>query len=358
MQSITLIIPFGRDITLLRRNLDYYTEMGIQRILLSVHVRKEWEEGFLDAINEIIADYPAEIADIHMEEHNASKKRYEAVISKYCNNNDWVIVADLDEFYEYSSPLPDVVNFCEKNGYDYISGEFLDRLSPTGELADIEGNIWDTYPVGLKLTAKLGICANKVVLARAGVELAGGHHNALTGIGCPVGECSAIVHHFKWDSTCIERIQYMNSMQRRANTPWAIDSERMLQYLASNGRIIPIDDPALEAYWPIYKRSIPSASVGLQTIWEDPSRIAPKKLSSIEIHKQGDSDYLISADKKRSLKLNLSSLIILNLSDGFNSVSDITSITRDAYPAAWQSIEYSVQLTLRELYAAGFISQS
>jgi len=255
MQKITLFIPFGRDIKLLKYNLDYYTGMGIRRILLSVHIRSEWEKGFLDAVKKIIAPYPAEIAEIYRDAHNASKTRYENVISKHCRNDDWVIVADLDEFYEYSMPLADVIKFCKVNNYDYVKGEFLDRIGPMGELATIQGNIWDTYPVGLRLTKMAKVCVDKIVLARASIRLTGGHHNAITGTGCPIDDCSAIVHHFKWDSTCVERIKYMNGMQKKANFPWAVDSERTLQYLESNGGKIPIDDTGLEAYWPIYQRN-------------------------------------------------------------------------------------------------------
>jgi len=115
MHPVTLFLPIGRDISLLKRNLDYYTRMGIKKILLSVHLQEEWENGFLDSVNEIITDYPAQIAEIHTGAANVSKKRYETVIGKYCNSDDWVIVADLDEFYEYSRPLPEVLEYCVSN---------------------------------------------------------------------------------------------------------------------------------------------------------------------------------------------------------------------------------------------------
>ena len=86
MTNITLFIPIGRDIKLLKNNLDYYTRMGINRILLSVHIKDDWAKGFLDAVNTIIAPYPAEIAEIFRGSGTASKTRYENVISKHCRN--------------------------------------------------------------------------------------------------------------------------------------------------------------------------------------------------------------------------------------------------------------------------------
>ncbi|GMR06029.1 MAG: hypothetical protein BMS9Abin25_0610 [Gammaproteobacteria bacterium] len=358
MQHITLFIPLGRDISLLRRNLDYYTEMGVQRFLLSVHIIKEWHDGFLRAVEEIIADFPAVIAETHSEEHIASKKRYENVINTHCNDNDWVIVADLDEFYEYSLPLPDVVQYCEQNNYDYVTGEFLDRVGPEGGLPDIHGDLWDTYPVGLRLTSHTNACANKIVLARAHIELTGGHHNALSGTGCPAEECSAIVHHFKWDSTCIERSKYVNRMQKKAGKSWAIDSERILHYLESNRMKIPVDDPILDAYWPMYKRKAHVADTGLDSIFSDPIKIIPRILTSSKIKELSKTEYLVSNPGGASLKLNHSSMMIFNLCNGRNSVSDIVSITREAYPTAWSSIENHVQSALRSFYAMGLLSCS
>lgn len=357
MSDVTLFIPFARDVKLLKHNLEYYTAIGINRILLSIHIRQEWEKGFLDTVNEIIANYPATIADIHCKPGNASKERYERVISKHCRNNDWVIVADLDEFYEYSMPLADVVNYCEEKSYDYVTGEFLDRVGPMGERATIQGNIWDSFPVGLRLTKNIGKgCVNKVVLARAGIKLTGGHHRALSGNGCPISKCSAIVHHFKWDSSCIERIQYMKNMYTEENLPWVDETIRMEEFIKINGDLFPIDNPALEAYWPMYKRSISKTTGGLQSVWEDPTRVIPEKVNTLEIKRNSDSNFDININASKTLEVNQSYINILSLCDGYNTVSDIASIIRDAYPSDWPTIEYDIQWSLRELYAQGLIS--
>ena len=71
-----------------------------------------------------------------------------------------------------------------------------------------------------------------------------------------------------------------------------------------------------------------------------------------------DQDYLVTDTGNRSLRLNASSIILLELCDGINKVSDIVNITIDAYPSSRLSIEYHAQTTLRELYQAGLITDS
>lgn len=255
-------------------------------------------------------------------------------------------------------PLADVIELCKVKRYDFVRGQFLDRIGPAGRLDPMQGNIWDTYPVGMRLTKLTGVCADKVVLARAGVSLTGGHHNAVTGTGCPVEECSAIVHHFKWDSTCLERIRYMNRMHNEANIAWASDSDSILQYLESNAGEISLDAPGLKAYWPAYRRSTTMENAGLQSIWQDPNQVVPKKCNALKIQQHGDQDYLVTDTGNRSLRLNASSIILLELCDGINKVLDIVNIAIDAYPSSRLSIEYHAQTTLRELYQAGLITDT
>lgn len=357
MKKITLFIPFGRDISLLKSCLEYYTEMGIQRILLSVHIRQEWQEGFLDAVNEAISGFPAKISEIHTGTKNDSAKRYETVIGKYCKSDDWVIVADLDEFYEYSRPLHEVLEYCLSYGYDNVIGEYLDRIGPKGNLPDLQDNLWDTFPVGLQISKSIAkACSHKIVLARANIRLSGGHHKAYSGKTCPTSEISAIVHHFKWDSTCIERIKYMKSMYQENNLPWVNEPKRVLKFLETNKGRFDISLAALEAYWPMYKRSCVSANAGLKSIWEDPTKITPKQSSSLKIQKQSDTIYLVNGAGIKPFVLNQSSMAILTLCNGYNSASDIVTIIRNTYPSGWLSMEQSVQAALRSLYAEGLIT--
>jgi hypothetical protein len=349
MNSATLFVPVGRDITLLEQNLDYYTQMGIKKILISVHLRPEWEEGFLDSINEVIEKYPATIADLHTAQEIASKARYDSVIKKHCSPGDWVIIADQDEFYEYSQPLAETIKCCEENGYDYVTGEFLDRVGPIGDMPEIKDMLWDSFPIGVKLTKEVVKGGAKVTLARASVNLTAGHHRALNGRACPNNICSTIVHHFKWDSTCIDRTRYMADVYQRGRFSCVSESLRVLDYLDKNKGKIKIDDPALEAYWPIFNRTSSSTESGLESIYHDPNNVTPVKQSHLKIKKSSESNYLVTVNNDHVLAFNQSTMVTFDLCDGQRNVAEIVSILRDVYPASWQMMEYQTQSALRSL---------
>ena len=53
--------------------------------------------------------------------------------------NDWVIVADTDEFYTYGfSTVQDAARDMEAEGATFAMGEMLDHLSRDGQLNKIE----------------------------------------------------------------------------------------------------------------------------------------------------------------------------------------------------------------------------
>lgn len=210
MKPITLYLPVGPDIKLLDANLDYYTGLGVSHILLSVHLREEWAGGFLEKITQTTKNYHAEIAQIHRSAAIEERLRYQSVTREYCDENDWVIIADLDEFHEFSMPIADIISLCESRDYDYVTGLFLDRIGIEGELTEYAWNIWDCFPLGARLTRKAtGGDERKVVLTRANIDLVGGHHYAYEGRRCPTGEGTAIVHHFKWDASVLDRADHM-----------------------------------------------------------------------------------------------------------------------------------------------------
>jgi hypothetical protein len=126
--------------------------------------------------------------------------------------DDWWVIADLDEFHVYDRTLPDVIALCEKNGYDYVTGAFLDRVSEDGQLTTVEPaerrSVWDQYPMAGLLTLQLlNGRTTKVTIARGSVELDYGQHRAWTGKAAPVGDLCPQVHHFKWTASVSGRLE-------------------------------------------------------------------------------------------------------------------------------------------------------
>ena len=46
--------------------------------------------------------------------------------------NDWWIVSDDDELQVYPEPIHDIIETCERKGYDFVTGGFIDRIGPNG----------------------------------------------------------------------------------------------------------------------------------------------------------------------------------------------------------------------------------
>jgi hypothetical protein len=162
--------------------------------------------------------------------------------------DDWWIVSDDDEFHIYSKPLNEIISECERNGWELVRGGFIDRVGQTGNFPKInkKENIFDQFPVaGFFRYPMSGACPNKVCIMKGYIEITPGQHYAkIDGhttwrwqgwnhpLIAPIEEYNVQVHHFKWDSTCIERIKQVADIKK----DYASSSEylKMYQSLRSN----------------------------------------------------------------------------------------------------------------------------
>jgi hypothetical protein len=134
--------------------------------------------------------------------------------------NDWWVVADIDEFHLYSDSLLQIIHTCIRNGYELVRGGFIDRIGRGGEFPELNNDtsIWEQFPnAGFFRYPMSNACPNKVCIMKGHVEITPGQHYAKIdgqttwkwqGWNHPLINPidSVQVHHFKWDSTSIERI--------------------------------------------------------------------------------------------------------------------------------------------------------
>jgi hypothetical protein len=136
--------------------------------------------------------------------------------------NDWWVVADIDEFHLYPNDnLKDLIDVCEKNGYELVRGGFIDRIGPNGSFPELQNDIslWEQFPnSGFFRFPMSGANPNKVCVMKGHVELTSGQHYAKLdgyttwkwqGWNHPLiyNLDYVQVHHFKWDKTSIDRIK-------------------------------------------------------------------------------------------------------------------------------------------------------
>ena len=162
--------------------------------------------------------------------------------------NDWWIVSDDDELHIYSKPLNEIISACERSGWELVRGGFIDRIGQTGDFPKInkKENIFEQFPVaGFFRYPMSGACPNKVCIMKGHIEITSGQHYAkIDGhttwrwqgwnhpLIAPIEEYNVQVHHFKWDSTCIERIKQVADIRK----DYASSDEylKMYQSLRSN----------------------------------------------------------------------------------------------------------------------------
>ena len=61
---------------------------------------------------------------------------------------EWWIVADDDELQLYSKPIEEIIEECEENDWEFVTGGFLDRIGEDGRFAKIndDSDIWKEMP--------------------------------------------------------------------------------------------------------------------------------------------------------------------------------------------------------------------
>lgn len=135
--------------------------------------------------------------------------------------NDWWIVSDDDELQVYPYEIKDIIRDCTKHKYEFVTGGFLDRIGEDGTFPEVKSNsnIQELFPyAGFFRHPMSGACPNKVTLMKGTVDVTSGQHYVDFKDGTnswgrshpkrfPIEEVFTQVHHFKWDSTVIQRVK-------------------------------------------------------------------------------------------------------------------------------------------------------
>ena len=111
-----------------------------------------------------------------------------------------------------------------------VRGGFVDRIGIDGGFPELKPDlpIFDQFPMaGFFRYPMSGACPNKVCFIKGNVEITPGQHYAkILGqttwrwqgwnhpLIAPVEKYSVQVHHFKWDSTCLERIKAVAEVKK------------------------------------------------------------------------------------------------------------------------------------------------
>jgi hypothetical protein len=211
-------------------------EDKVDKIYVAVY-RQDENDGILEEVLDL-GIKPCIVAT----EEKYNWERVTAIYNyiKRTKPKDWWIVSDDDELQVYPYEISDIIKECEKHNFDFVTGGFLDRIGPDGIFPEVtrETDIHSAFPyAGFFRYPMSKACPNKVTLMKGFQDICSGQHYATFKDGTnswgkehpkrmPIEEVFTQVHHFKWDSTCVERIKEVADI----NKPYAYSEEYKTMY--------------------------------------------------------------------------------------------------------------------------------
>lgn len=268
---LNLVTVVGKNTHMLPHMLKHYSNVVAPENIHVAVYRHSDDDGILEEI-ENLGIKPFRV-------YTHEKYNWEKVTDIYneikqTKPNEWWIVSDDDELQVYPKPIEEIIEDCERNGYDFVTGGFIDRIGIDGTFPKVtrETNIQEAFPLAAFFRYPMsGACPNKCTLMKGYQKVTPGQHYALFPDGSnswgdkhlkryPIDKVFTQVHHFKWDSTCLDRIQevaeikksyayskeYSKMYRAIARSDWKIDinnSEYLVAKLNINSYIKYMDYP-------------------------------------------------------------------------------------------------------------------
>ena len=251
---MNLVTVCGHNTTMLYHMLNHYhLHMDEIFVVLYAHHKKDpiIEQGLhiLEKFNlkphKIVYERPFDWARV-TEHYNETK---------LLKPDDWWIVADDDELQLYSKPTWEIIDECEEYGYDFVTGGFVDRIGDNGDFPNItmESDVWKEMPqAGFFRYPLSNACPNKVTLTKGNVKVSNGQHyvefeDGTTSWGSehpkryPIEKNFTQVHHFKWDSSVLDRLQQVGKSS--IGESWGHEYQLMYDEIKDNDFKIDLANP-------------------------------------------------------------------------------------------------------------------
>ncbi len=241
---IHLVTIVGAHVEVLPFMLDHYRAQGIDSFRINVH-QKDADDPIVDAVRAVTTPRGCEIASVFVGDWQSQQEGVWRA-SMRVRPNDWCVLADQDELHVYPDRLASILAYCDRKGYDYITGAFIDRVSADGGFPAVDRSrpLGPQFPLGGVVSyPMLGADPRKVVAAKGFVTVVRGQHLALTGVGCPIEESFTQVHHFKWTAGLVDRLRDRAALLRRNEVQHWTESDRFVQYFTTHGGRIDCADP-------------------------------------------------------------------------------------------------------------------
>lgn len=229
----------------------HYRALGVERFLLALQTEPELPAAERDGHRARFAETLAAlgIADASYLEQTytapAMAKHQAELQRQHATADDWIVWCDSDELQAYPAPLAQMAANAAAAGVEFLRGVLIDRIAADWSLPpfDPATPMGTTFPRTCFVhDAVAGSNRRKVAFARGDIRISGGHHHPVSDRPLTTMREWVQVHHFKWDASLIERLEFRLRPAFREACPWWVESKRMLDYYAAHGgRFDPAD---------------------------------------------------------------------------------------------------------------------
>lgn len=240
---IKLLTVIGHGTELLPHFIEHYQKQ-VDEIEIAVY-ETELNPLIGNEVSQIIENYENVKISIVVKERVFDWEKVTQLYNfiKMKSRGEWFVIADIDEFHLYpNDDLHKLIYDCQENNWDIVRGGFIDRIGRGGEFVELKDNesIWRQFPnAGFFRYPMSKACPNKICVMKGYVDLTAGQHYAKINdhttwrwqgwnhpLIAPIETHSVQVHHFKWDSTSIDRILEVANL----NEDYAFSSEYFQMY--------------------------------------------------------------------------------------------------------------------------------
>jgi hypothetical protein len=217
-----LITVIGHGVNLLPHFIEHYQKQ-VDEINIAVY-ETELYPNLTEEVNEVIKNYNKVKIVITIQDRIFDWEKvtqlYNFIKSKH--KNDWYVIADIDEFHLYPDDnLHKLIYDCQENGWDVVRGGFIDRVGVDGTFPELNNeSLWNQFPnAGFFRYPMSKACPNKICVMKGYIDVTSGQHYAKIDdhttwrwqgwnhpLIAPIETHTVQVHHFKWDSTSIDRM--------------------------------------------------------------------------------------------------------------------------------------------------------
>lgn len=261
---IQLITSASGDVRMLRDFCEYYSDLGVHRILINL-IDTVGDGKIVEECRQIFAGKPHLVANVYKGEHSWTKQveLLRKTKAHYCGPEDWVLFSDLNERHDYRRNLHAILIEAERNKENLLVGEFLDRVSSTGELIEYnpQKSVFEQFPVACKVSLDLLRAPRlRTIAIRGDVHVSKPFcfesdlvvQRAITNGEITVRKGDPIaVHHFKWHAGVLERIrarlEFYKTMANAGMSDFSMltDCERFFSHLQANGGRLNLTDGSI-----------------------------------------------------------------------------------------------------------------